>query len=282
MRKLFAIGIMMLLIAAPVLADHPGSATSADLRMLRTEVDRLDDSLILVDSGSSRAREFRQREGEIREELMRIRDQIRRHQQNPDRPGAAKADVDALLKDIGDLRRDIDSSVDSGRSDTGDVRVPDGTEIQIRLDQPVSSKTARIEDRVQASVAESLRLDGRVAIPAGTEVRGVVQSVQPAERARGGRVELSFDSIVVDGRPVDIRSRVVSLDEGRIDGKKAGLGAILGGVLGAVIDGKKGAVIGAVLGGGGAVVATKGGEVELPAGTVLTLRLDRPINVVRR
>jgi hypothetical protein len=282
MRKLFGILFMILLAAAPILADHPGSATSADLRMLRTEVDRLDDSLALVDAGNPRAREFRQREGEIRDELMRLREQLRRHQQDPDRRGATKAEVDALQQDIVDLRRDIDSSVDSARSDPADVRVPDGTEIQIRLDQPISSKTARIEDRIQASVAESLRVDGRVAIPAGAEVRGVVQSVEQAERARGARMEMSFDSIVVDGRPVDIRSRVVSVDEGRIDKKKAGLGAILGGVVGAVIDGKKGAVIGAVLGGTGAVVATKGGEVELPAGTLLTLRLDRPINVVRR
>jgi hypothetical protein len=284
MKLLAGLGLIMLLAGSvPALADHPGSATTADLRMLRTEIDRLDDSLAMVEADNPRAREFRQRESEIRNELVRLRGQIRRHQQNPNRGlGATKAEVDALQQDIVDLRRDIDGTTDTRRPDVGEVNVPNGTEIQIRLDQPLSSRTARPEDRIRASVAESVRADGRVAIPAGSEVRGIVSQVDQAERARGGRVELSFDSLVVDGRSVGIDSRVVSIDEGRIDKSKAGLGAILGGVLGAVIDGKKGAVIGAVLGGTGAVVATKGDEVELPAGTVLTLRLERPVNVVLR
>jgi len=83
-------------------------------------------------------------------------------------------------------------------------------------------------------------------------------------------------------RTVDIQSRLVSVNEGRVDKRKAGLGAILGGVLGAVLDGKKGAVLGAIVGGTGAVVATKGDDVELPAGTLLTVRLDRPVSLVRQ
>jgi hypothetical protein len=128
-----------------------------------------------------------------------------------------------------------------------------------------------------------VRVDGRVAIPAGTELVGSVRNVEPARRpAHGGRLELTFDSLVLNGRAVNIRSRVVSIEEDRLDKSKVGLGALLGGVVGAVIDGKKGAVIGAVLGGGSAVVATKGDDVELPAGTLVTLRLDRPVSVVRR
>jgi hypothetical protein len=53
-------------------------------------------------------------------------------------------------------------------------------------------------------------------------------------------------------------------------------------VLGAAIDGKSGALIGALVGGTGTVVATSGDEVELPAGTVLTLRLERPLAVAQR
>ena len=282
MNKLAGLGLIFLLAGTPALADHPGSATREDLRMLRSEADRLDDSLAMMDAGHPRAREFRQREAEIRDELTRLRDQISRHQQDPDRGlGATKAEVDALQRDMVALRRDVDAAVDN-RGAVGDVRVPDGTEIQIRLEQAVSSKTARTEDRVSASVAQTVRADGQVAIPSGVEVRGIVQRVEPAERGRGARVELSFDSLMLDGRPVNISSRVVSIDEGRIDKSKAGLGALLGGVVGAVIDGKTGAVIGAIVGGTGAVVATKGDDVELPAGTLLTLRLDRPVSVARR
>jgi hypothetical protein len=73
----------------------------------------------------------------------------------------------------------------------------------------------------------------------------------------------------------------VSVKESGIDKSKAGLGALVGGVLGAVVDGGKGAIIGAVLGGGGAVVASKGEEVDLPAGTVLTLRLEEAVTIAR-
>jgi hypothetical protein len=70
--------------------------------------------------------------------------------------------------------------------------------------------------------------------------------------------------------------------EGGVDKGKAGLGALIGGVLGAVIDGKKGAVIGALVGGGGTLVAWSGDEVELPAGTLLTVELERPLVLARR
>jgi hypothetical protein len=285
MKTLTGLVLMILVAGAvPALADHPGSATRADLRQLRNEVDRLDDSLVLVDAGHPRAAEFRRRENDLRDRLVRLRGQVQRHEQSPDRGlMATKTEVDALQQDIVALRRDIDSSSRGSARDLGDVRVPDGTEIQIRLDQSLSSRTARPEDRVVATVAESVRAEGTVAIPAGTEVRGIVRTVEPAQRpSRGASVELAFDTLMIDGRRVDIQSRVVSIDEGGIDKKRAGLGAVLGGVLGAVLDGKQGAIIGAVLGGGGAVVATRGDDVELPAGTVLTLRLDRPLNVALR
>jgi len=55
----------------------------------------------------------------------------------------------------------------------------------------------------------------------------------------------------------------------------AGAGAILGGILGGV----KGAVLGAVIGAGGAIAATDGKDVELPAGSIIRIRLDSPLNV---
>ena len=63
-------------------------------------------------------------------------------------------------------------------------------------------------------------------------------------------------------------------EAGRI-GAGAGVGAIIGGVLGGV----KGAITGILIGGTGAVVATEGKDVELPAGTVLRLRIDSPIEL---
>jgi hypothetical protein len=57
---------------------------------------------------------------------------------------------------------------------------------------------------------------------------------------------------------------------------------VLGGVLGGILGGKKGALLGVIIGGGGAVVASKGEDVELPEGTVVVMRLERELVVPRR
>jgi hypothetical protein len=282
---------LVLLTAAPLraAADHPSAATRADLRQLQAEADLLDDTMRLVDDDHPRAREFRRREQDIREDLVRLRAQVRRHEADPNRGlSASKAEVNAIRNDIADLRVDIEASTQTGLTASsrarGDVSLAEGTEIQVRLDQSLSSKTSRQEDRITATITQSIRADdGSIAIPAGASVSGTVHEVEPARRpARGGRMGLSFDSINLSGgERVDVTTRVVSLEQESIDRSKAGLGALVGGVLGAVFEGTKGAIVGALLGGTGAVIASRGDDVELPTGTLLTLRLERPVSILR-
>jgi hypothetical protein len=59
----------------------------------------------------------------------------------------------------------------------------------------------------------------------------------------------------------------------------AGAGAGVGGVIGGLIGGVKGAILGAVIGAGGAIAATEGKDVHLPAGSIIRIRLDSPANV---
>jgi hypothetical protein len=283
------IGLLVLLFAAvgtSAVADHPGMATPSELRELRTDVNRLDDALRMVKDDHPRAREFRNREKEIREDLAWLREQMLQHQQDERKGlGASSTEVEALRKEIRSLRDDIEGAVD-GPVASREVDLPDGTQIQLRLEEPVSSRTARAEDRVVATVVEPVygeREAGAPAIPAGAEVKGVVESVEKAQRpSKGGRLEVSFDSLVVGDQTVPMDARMVEMKEGGIDERRAGLGALIGGVLGAVIDGKKGALLGAIVGGGGAIVASSGDDVELPAGTLLTVRLERPLKVAGR
>jgi hypothetical protein len=284
MKRLFVPMLLTFFAGAPEAARASGPpATWSDIRDLRAQVELLDESMKSVDAQAPEAREFNRREDEIRQRLTALRDQLRGNRaEGPDGTGASKDDVEALRRDIYDLRREVDSfrGYDQGAAA---VNIPDGIEIPIVLEQELSSKTARPEDRIVASVASSVRVGRQVVIPAGTEVRGVVRDVEPAHRpAHGGRLEMAFDSLVLDGQPVAMRSSVVRISEHKIDGSKAGLGALLGGVVGAVAGGKKGLLIGGVVGAAGAVVATKGDEVEIPAGTQVVLRLERPMNLARR
>jgi hypothetical protein len=278
--------LLSVLLAASAAAQSSTAATRSDIRDLQAEVERLDDSLANLRDDDPRAREFQRRADRIRDDLTRIRDVVRTEPKDDQASmGASKADVDDVRQAAIDLRRDIERSTSdsSSRRTSRDAAVPDGTEIPVRLEQSLSSRSARPEDRVEGTVARAVRVDGMVAIPAGAAVSGIVRTVEPARRpAHGGRLEIDFDRIVMDGRRMNIRSKVVDVSESGLDKSKAGLGAVLGGVIGAVVGGGKGALLGAVVGGGGAVVATKGDEVELPAGTVVTLRLEEPLPVARR
>jgi hypothetical protein len=71
-----------------------------------------------------------------------------------------------------------------------------------------------------------------------------------------------------------LESEGIRGEAGKI-GAGAGVGAIIGGILG----GFKGAMAGILIGGGGTIAATEGTDVELPAGTVLRLRVDTPLDL---
>jgi uncharacterized membrane protein len=64
-------------------------------------------------------------------------------------------------------------------------------------------------------------------------------------------------------------------DEVGTAGGGAGVGAVIGGLIG----GLKGAVLGAVIGAGGAIAATEGKDIQLPAGTIMRVRADSSINL---
>jgi hypothetical protein len=95
---------------------------------------------------------------------------------------------------------------------------------------------------------------------------------------------LGVDQIEINDKAHSTKATVTGASEDLETGigeeaGKIGVGAGVGTILGAVLGGKKGAVVGAVLGGTGVILATEGKDVELPAGTVLKLRLDRELTV---
>jgi hypothetical protein len=161
--------------------------------------------------------------------------------------------------------------------------IPAGTEMDLRLQTALNSDTAQVEDRFEATTAVDLRQDGRVIVPAGSTVRGVVTAVREAGRVdRKGSLSLSFDQITINGRSHPIRGTLTeALESGgyREDADKIGAGAAVGGIIGGILGGFKGALAGILIGGGGVVAATEGENVELKPGTILRMRLDQPLSV---
>ena len=161
--------------------------------------------------------------------------------------------------------------------------IPAGTELDVRLQNTLNSGTAHVEDRFEGTTVVDLTLDGRTLIPAGSVLRGVVTSVEPASRTnRTARLSLSFDEMTVEGRDYEIRGTVTEAIEGEgIKGEagRIGAGAGVGAIIGGILGGFKGALAGILIGGGGVIAATEGKEVELPQGTLLRVRIDSPVSL---
>ena len=162
------------------------------------------------------------------------------------------------------------------------VVVPVGTEIDMRLQSPLNSGTAKVEQRFEGTTLVDVYLSGNVIIPAGSIIRGFVSSVRPASRIeRKGSLTLSFDELRIDERSYRLRGSVVKALDAKManDVTTIGAGAVIGGIVGGIIGGGKGAVVGVLVGGGGTMAATDGTEVDLPLGTVLRIRVDQPIEI---
>ena len=166
---------------------------------------------------------------------------------------------------------------DDRRSDSA---IPVGQEIDVRLQTELTSDTAQVEDRFEATTVVDLYQGSRVLVPAGSVVRGIVSSVNRASRTdRKGSLTLSFDQVTVNGRSYPMRGTVTqALESEGIRGEvpRIGVGSAVGAIIGGIIGGGKGALIGVLVGAGGTLAATEGKDVTLPAGTVLRVRLDSP------
>jgi len=163
----------------------------------------------------------------------------------------------------------------------GSREIPANTELDVRLSNILDSGTAQVEDRFEATTAADLIIDGRTLVPAGSVMRGVVSSVQPAGRLkRKAEMTVTFDQLTINGRSYPIRGTVTQAIEGegvKGDLPKAGVGAGVGAIIGGILGGFKGAMAGILIGGGGTIAATEGKEVQLPQGTVLRVRVESPV-----
>ncbi len=163
------------------------------------------------------------------------------------------------------------------------LEIPVGTEMDVRLTDSLDSGTAMVEDRFEGTTVVDVHVGGRLAIPAGSVVRGVVTAVDPATRTnRTARMTVSFDQVTVNGQAHPIRGTVTEAIQGSgIKGEagRLGVGAGAGAVIGGLLGGVKGALMGVAIGGAGTLAATEGKEVRVPQGSVLRVRLDSPVQL---
>ena len=164
--------------------------------------------------------------------------------------------------------------------------VPAGTSISVQLPAAVSTKTAKVGDRLSANLTNDLVVDGKTVAKAGALVQGSVTQVVSGSSTIGGTptIGITFDNLTFEGGDKPINARITQVSEKSDkagDTAKIAGGAVAGGVIGHQISHKNGSVIGALIGAAAGTAAAKktGKEVVLPAGTVVGMTLESPVTV---
>ncbi len=120
-------------------------------------------------------------------------------------------------------------------------------------------------------------------VPTGSEVIGSVIDAKESGRVKGrASVAFRFSRLNVRGESHRIQTAQIAREaeaSTKSDVKKGAVGAGAGALVGGLAGGGTGAAIGAGVGGAGAVMATKGKEVQLPAGTRVSTRLLQALTV---
>lgn len=173
---------------------------------------------------------------------------------------------------------------------TKTYELPAGSEISVRTNEPIDSGTAAEGQTFDAQVTRDAKdANGDIVIPRGASSRIVIKSASKGGRIRGASdLVLDLQSVSINGRQYLIETAEVAqkgksgLGANKRTAEYTGGGAALGAIVGAIAGGGKGAAIGAGAGAGaGALtqIITKGRAIKLPAESVLTFNLDKPLKV---
>ena len=279
------IATLALLLVAPLAAQAPVSTN--DLTRLETtagEIAKLAESL--KKSDPTLATEVDKSLTDAKDEIAYLRVKLRRE-------GAVTREEYGTLRDrLETLRIKAQGEKVSARPVLEDDKprtgsstmasVPVGTEFDLKLQTSLNSGTTKVEQRFEGTTILDYVQGRDVIVPAGTIVRGFVSSVRSAGKIdRKGSLTLSFDEIRIGTRTLRLRASVTQALDPKIkdDATRIGVGAVAGAIIGGIIGGGKGAVLGIAIGGGGTIAATEGSDVDLPAGTILRIRLDQALDV---
>jgi hypothetical protein len=178
-----------------------------------------------------------------------------------------------------DSQRDYRDTRISNYSDT----IPAGVRIPVRLDQTIDVRVPSDGRIFTGTVAEDVMgSSGTLMIPRGARAELIVQNMN----AREGTVDL--ESIAFNGHRYMVNaaqydlSRRTGVGKNERTAKYVGGGALFGTIVGAIAGGGTGAAIGAAAGGAagaGAQTLTRGEAIRVPAETVISFRLEQPLQM---
>jgi hypothetical protein len=166
------------------------------------------------------------------------------------------------------------------------LTVPEGTTLEIRLNDTLSSANNRGGDTFNATLAEPVLVKGKVVIPQGATLDGQVIDATPSGHLKTpAALAVTLTSVDVGGKSYDITTSTFSrrgASHKKHDAKWIAGGAAGGALLGALLGGGKGAAIGAGLGAGGGTAGaytTGRHDVALYSESLLRFQLEAPLTI---
>ena len=157
-----------------------------------------------------------------------------------------------------------------------------GATITVRTNEQINAGAS--DGRVFSGVVDQdvVNRNGNVAIPRGATVELLVKKIAK------NQIALDLESVTVNGQRYGIQTQDSVVNSQQSDGLGAnsrtgeflGGGAVIGAIIGAIAGGGKGAAIGGGLGaaaGAGTQVLTRGKNVNVPAESLVTFRLQQPL-----
>ena len=177
--------------------------------------------------------------------------------------------------------------------------VPAGTALMVRLDTTLATFSNRTGDPFQGHVTQAVVVNGVTVIPAGATVEGRVTKVSEPRRISGKpTIGILPEAVILptgeryylDATLVDTNIRGTDVnDEGQFKGSghdrrdeiETGGGTAGGMLIGGLAGGPVGVLVGGIVGAGATTGhwLAKHRSATLPAGTQLTLELNRPLTM---
>src|ERR1035437_7497444 len=167
------------------------------------------------------------------------------------------------------------------------LTIKPGTFVTVRVEQELSSDRNQQGDVFNASLAQSIVVDGVVVAQRGQTVMGRVAEAMKAGRAQGtSRLALQLIGLTLaDGTQANVQSQLVNRNGQTSVGRDVATVATttaLGAAIGAAADWGRGAAIGAGAGATAGIIGvllTRGHPTVVEPETLLTFRIDSPVNV---
>jgi hypothetical protein len=164
--------------------------------------------------------------------------------------------------------------------------IPANTPVRVRLDEDLGSKISQPGQPFGATVADDVVVDAQTVIPRGARAVGTVIDAKALGHFKGGALlELRLERIRTNWGSYPVATSTmerVEKGKGKRTAGFAGGGGAFGAIIGGLAGGGKGAAIGALAGAGAGTAGsamTGNHEIFLPAETLLTFRLERPVHV---